>query len=512
VNTLIDYLAQKKVVLVDEWSRKTNQISDGYRKLSLEEISSSASLAFDAFCDIFEHGNFEPMDSYIQWLTSVRTAQGISLAELQEAFSNFRYTLFPKVHQLYRGQRLLEVLTLINVSTDKVIFRFSEYFRGVHEEELKTYADRLEWEVKVRTRELEESRRNYLTLVEGITDGCFLVFEKRLIYVNRAFCDMHGYSAEELLQKQWSRLIAKDSRNMVLDNLKKQIEGKDHMDRFVYYRQDRQRRLLPTEIKLRSLDYDGKRAVLGLCADISDRLEIEEKLRQQDRLALIGKLTSSIAHEIRNPLSAIRVNTELLLDKIKLEGNDLRRMQIICEQSLKLEDIIADILNFAKPLKLNYSLVSVYYMVDSVIELIKQRMGDQKVLFVKKMAPNLPRVMADEEKLFLAMMNIVTNAVEAIDEKKNSKKLQFTAQEKNLESVKYIQLGVRDNGKGIEAEDMENIFEPFFTKGKRGGVGLGLANVKRIVEAHHGHLLVKSWLGRGTVFEVVIPVDLLKRD
>ena len=158
-------------------------------------------------------------EHFIGWVTRVRKGQAVTLPEVQKAFSNFRYTLYPVIPLLYNGARLFDILTQINMINDSVIFRFSDYFQKYHEQKLKEHADGLEQKVKRRTRELEELGKNYSTLVEEMTDGCFLIHDGKLIFVNRAFCGMHGYALEELLNKPWQRLIAEDSKKMVLDNL-----------------------------------------------------------------------------------------------------------------------------------------------------------------------------------------------------------------------------------------------------------------------------------------------------
>ena len=293
-----------------------------------------------------------------------------------------------------------------------------------------------------------------------------------------------------------------------MDHFYKQLKGKIPAEQYIYCRQNKKGERFPTENKVKLIEYNGKPAVLGLCSDITERLEMEEKIKQKDRLALIGRLTTSIAHEIRNPLSAVKVNVQLLLDNLNLEGNNLRRLQIANEQLIQLESIISQILEFAKPVKIEYSLTSIYELVEQAIELFEDKISKKNILLIKRLDKGLPNIMVDKEKMLQAITNVLTNAIEAFDTNSKQKKIKFEAKEKHYHSKRNIKLSIIDNGIGIELEDKKNIFEPFFTKGKKSGVGLGLSIVKKIIDAHHGHISVKSEKNRGSCFNFIIPVDI----
>jgi signal transduction histidine kinase len=303
-------------------------------------------------------------------------------------------------------------------------------------------------------------------------------------------------------------LIAEDSRSVVMEHFKKQIKGEIPYHHYVYCRQDKQGQHFPTENKVKLIQYNGESAVLGLCSDITERIEMEKKIRQQDRLAIIGKLTTSIAHEIRNPLSAIKVNVELLLEKLNLEGYNLRRLQIASEQLTRLESVISQMLEFAKPLKLNYSLTGLHEIIDDSIKLLEQRIKENNVSLVKRLDPALPVIMVDKERMLQAVDNVLRNALEALDNDTKHKRIELESKQEIYHSKEYVKLSIADNGVGISPEEKRNIFEPFFTNGKKDGVGLGLPIVKKIVDTHHGHIQVESERGEGTSFNLFIPIDI----
>lgn len=319
---------------------------------------------------------------------------------------------------------------------------------------------------------------------------------------------MHAYDREELIGMQCEKLIAEDSRAMVMERFYLHLKGKIPFETYLYCRQDKHGQRFPTENRVKMIKYNGKPAVLGLCTDITERLEMEEKIKQKDRLALIGSLTTSIAHEIRNPLSAVKVNLQILLDKLDLQGNDLRRLQIAHEQSIQLENTVYQMMDFAKPIKLDYGMTSIHEVVDQAIQLFEGKIQKGKVSIVKNLNADLPEIMTDKEKILEAVTNVLRNALEAFNGISRKREIEFKAETKMLHAKRHLKLSIIDNGIGISPKDKKNIFEPFFTKGKKEGIGLGLSIVKKIIDAHNGRIQIKSEENKGTCFNIMLPVDI----
>jgi len=507
IKDFVAYLRQEKLSLVRDWIKKFNETtSENY--IDSDQLKESTSAAFDAFCDTIENNDFSPMKAYLERMTKDGKFKGISFAETQQAFSNVNYILFPILTKRYHGDNLLTILLRVNRVIDRIIFYLSQYFQESHAQKLKDYTNKLEEEIKQRTIQLEESRNNYQILFEEISDGCFVNQGGRIVFANKAFCEMHGYERQEIIGKECEKLISDDSRRMVMERFYLHLKGTVPFERYIYCRQDRKGQRFPTENRVKLIKYNGKPAVLGLCTDITERMDMEQKIKQKDRLALIGRLSTSIAHEIRNPLSAIKVNTEILLNKLELEGNDLRRLQIAREQAIQLESIVSQMMDFARPISLNYSMSSIDEIIDQAIELVKEKIEKEDVTVVRNLDTNLPNAMIDKEKTVEAVMNLLANALEAFDGTDRRKTIEFRARTKVFHSRNHIELSVIDNGIGINPEDRKNIFEPFFTKGKKDGVGLGLSIVKKIINAHNGKIRVKSEPMKNTSFGLMIPVDI----
>jgi PAS domain S-box-containing protein len=508
IKEFVAYLKQEKSSLVQAWIEKFDETTSGPYKIHLDQLIGPTSAAFDAFCDTIENNDFNPMKAYLESMTEDGKFKGISFAETQQAFRNVTYILFPVLTKRYHGDNLLTILIRINHVIDKIISYLCRYFQESHAQKLKNYTNELKEEVKKRTTQLEESRSNYQILFEEISDGCFVNQGGRIVFANKAFCEMHGYDRQEIIGSQCEKLIADDSRDMVMERFYQHLKGIVPFETYIYCRQEKDGQRFPTENRVKLIKYNGKPAVLGLCTDITERLEMEQKIKQKDRLALIGRLSTSIAHEIRNPLSAIKVNIQILMDRLKLQGNDLRRLEIAREQSIQLESIVSQMMDFAKPIKLNYSMTCIDELVDQAIEVFEDRIKEKNISLSKNLDPTLPNIMADKEKMIEAISNVLINAVEAFDGAKKHKKIEFKAKTTIYHGKKYLRLSVIDNGVGIHPDDKKNIFEPFFTKGKKGGVGLGLPIVKKIVDVHKGHIQIKSEEMKNTDFSLIMPVEI----
>ena len=193
---------------------------------------------------------------------------------------------------------------------------------------------------------------------------------------------------------------------------------------------------------------------------------------------------------------------------MNLEGNDLRIVQIAHEQSIQLENTVSQMMDFAKPIKLDYALTSVEEVIDQAIELLEGKIQKTDVSIVKNLDVGLPDVMVDKEKILEAMTNLLRNALEAFDGVGRQREIEFKAETKMLHAKRHLKLSIIDNGIGISSKDKKNIFEPFFTKGKKEGIGLGLSIVKKIIDAHNGRIQIKSEENKETCFNIMVPVDI----
>ncbi len=225
-------------------------------------------------------------------------------------------------------------------------------------------------------------------------------------------------------------------------------------------------------------------------------------MREAERMAYIGQIATSLSHEIRNPLSAVKMNLQILKKNTDLKVNDQRRIDISVKEVIRLEQILSELLDFAKPLQLERAFTNINDILASCSELLEMRLNEENIKISTEFDSNIPKLWADAQRLEQAFINLLLNAIEASEEKG-----------KIVIKTLYIPDGgspgteilIEDEGHGVPEELLDEIFKPFFTT-KSKGTGLGLSNVKRIVDVHGGTLEVVNLKPKGTSLRVLLPV------
>ncbi|HVN22477.1 MAG TPA: ATP-binding protein [Syntrophorhabdales bacterium] len=498
---LASILERYQKIIIEEWIRRLHQsVSERYSKRPLDELLITVSRANDANYAVLVNNDYTLIDEHIRWITGVRLEGGFSLSEVQNAYELYREVLVSILLTELHGQELLDTMQKLNQCLFYTITRFSNYFQSLHEEQIRTHASSLQREVEDRTKELAESEGKYRLLVEEINDGYFVNQDGRIVFANKAFCDLHGYTYEEMFGTPYTDIIAPRSLKSVQRLYEKRVAGEDSKDLYIYFRRHKNGNELPTENKVKGVLYEGEYAVAGICRDITKRVEIETRIREAERFAHIGKLTTSLAHEIRNPLSSVKMNSQILLKNTDFRGNDKRRMEIVVNEISRLERILDEMLTFAKPLTLRTQRASITEIIDSCLETMDVRIREREIEVKTHHPLRLPRLLLDREKMEQAIFNILINSIDALG---NGGKILIRAQVPR-ENKKVLKVEISDNGPGISSEDLPYVFDPFFSSKKK-GTGLGLANVKKIVEAHGGSVEVSPRKPNGTVLSLAFP-------
>jgi PAS domain S-box-containing protein len=497
---LSQILGVNRTPLIAEWVRRLQtEVSPRYSQRPTEELFQTVSRVYDANLAVVLRNDYAQIDAHIEWITRLRLEGGFSLSEVQNAYDLYRKVLTPILVPRLDPGEITGALKKIDACLLYTIKRFSNFYQSLHEKEIREHAENLKREVEKRTRELSESEGKYRVLVEEINDGYFVNQRGRIVFANRAFADLHGYLPEEVLGKPYIDFVAKESRSRVELLYRQRMAGRETADLYVYLRRHRDGRTLPTENKVKRILFREENAVAGICRDITERIETERRIRESERLAHIGRLTTSLAHEIRNPLSSVKLNSQIILKNMKCGGNDQRRLEIIVQEISRLERILEEMLDFARPVGLNRKRASLNAMLDSCLEIIEARVREKALLVTKDYARRLPRIPVDQEKMEQALINIFLNALEALPPGGR-----IAVSTKSLLPQRALQIDIRDDGAGFKPEDLPFVFNPFFTNKKK-GTGLGLFNVKKVIEAHGGNVEIALGEPRGTRVRLTIP-------
>jgi signal transduction histidine kinase len=230
----------------------------------------------------------------------------------------------------------------------------------------------------------------------------------------------------------------------------------------------------------------------------------KQYIRRADRLASLGTLSAGLAHEIRNPLVSVKTFLQLLPERFEDADFKTSFLNIATDEVERIQKLIDELLHFAKPSEPDLQYSDLNEIVDKTALLVKNELKGKEIVLTKSFDPDLPPILSDKEQIKQVILNIIINAVQAMG-KRGILKIETRAV--GLAGPKpSVQVEITDDGPGIPEEDLEFLFNPFFTT-KHAGSGLGLAISHQIIKEHHGSIEVESVSGKGTSFFVSLPLD-----
>ena len=253
-------------------------------------------------------------------------------------------------------------------------------------------------------------------------------------------------------------------------------------------------------------DREGREAgIIVNFQDVTELKQMEAELKRADRLAAVGELSARIAHEIRNPLASISGSVQIIAQDCTIRGEERQLLDIVIKETERLNTLISEFLAYARPHPPQQLQVPLCRMIDDLRILMRSDRRFERISILKKFADSL-LVRVDVDQFTQILWNILVNAADAMpDGGEITVGMERLSREGGGNGGgSWDEIAISDNGTGMSTHELASIFEPFFTT-KRGGTGLGLATVYRIVEGHGGHVRVESTPGKGTRFLIYLP-------
>jgi len=357
--------------------------------------------------------------------------------------------------------------------------------------------------------EISRSRNRLLALVDNLDDELYIVDHGyQLVAVNRARADRVGRPAKELVGNICYQVL--EGREKVCTGCRahetfvqgvktKRTErvgggrrGSIEHEIFTFPIEDAQGMVSQTILQIR---------------DVTEQRRLEASLAQAEKLAALGQLAAGVAHELNNPITAVVANAQLLERELEAGESYQESLDLIQEASRRSQKAVRDLLDFARPESANWREIAVNDTVRLALGLLEAQLTRSGVELIVDLAPDLPAVMGSSDQLQTVWVNLLLNARDALEGREG----RIVLSSRQIEDQLVVR--VEDTGKGIDPEDLNRIFEPFFsTKAPGKGTGLGLATTYRIVQQHAGSIDVQSVPKRGTTVSVSLPIKDMRSD
>ena len=358
---------------------------------------------------------------------------------------------------------------------------------------------------------LKESEEKYRVLFEAAKDAIFLSDESgKFIDVNKAACESLGYSKEELLKLGNSDIDA-DSRGVEAFSRVRDGKAKEALFEVNQCRKDGT--LLPREITGSMYYSAGTLTFLAIARDISERIKLEEQLRQSHKMEAIGTMAGGVAHDFNNLLVPILGFTELVISDLPMESRAREDLNHVLDSGKRAKKLVNQILTFSRKSEVPLQPVNMVLIVEEAVGLINHSLPPT-IEIRRHIEPNISTVNADPTQIHQILMNLCTNAEHAMPEggileislANVEVDEELKGEFNGLAAASYVRLAVKDTGCGMSKKTIKRIFDPFFTtKAKELGTGLGLSVVQGIVKSHNGSITVQSEIGSGSNFIILLP-------
>ena len=343
-------------------------------------------------------------------------------------------------------------------------------------------------------RELKESERQYRNIFERTNDVIFIAdVNLKLSKVNQAASQIFGYSQSELMNMTLTDLFVSDGDR---DQVKLILNLSGSIDDYQVVLKTKD----VSKVGLLSVSFEtdlkGRRYTQGIIHEITLLKKTEEIRIQMEKLEAKGRVIRTLAHEVRNPLNNIQLSVENL--KSSDTSQTAEYLEIIGRNSQRINDLINDLMDSTRYHKMQLEATSLQSVMDEALQVVQDRVVLNKINVETSYSQAAAMSLIDKEKLRIAFLNLIINAIEAMEEGKGTIKI-------SIKHRPYFhEVRIEDNGYGMTEDTTQKLFDPYFTT-KPKGLGLGMATTHAIVVSHKATIEVSSEVNKGTVFTLAFP-------
>ncbi|CAN5623655.1 N/A [soil metagenome] len=343
---------------------------------------------------------------------------------------------------------------------------------------------------------IKVSEEKFRSIFENSQDVIYLADSTGKIHdINLAAEKLLGYSRDELIQMNEVELFENPlDHKLFLQSIA--LNGNSANSEVILKDKYNNRKYSTVTTSIQKVDEHNIIFYQAIIHDITKRRKVELDLQIAEKLAVSGRLARSLAHEIRNPLTNINLSVEQLEEYIPDEAYN-SYFEIIKRNSKRINDLVTELMEHAKPTELKSSRVAIQTILNKTVTLAKDRAALKNIKIETIFSGENEEIEGDESKLSIALLNIIVNAIEAVEANHGHIRIFSECKEKRCIIL------IEDNGVGIKPNDLDKIFDPYFTA-KNNGVGLGLATTHSIIYSHKGTIDVESIPKKGTKFSITL--------
>ncbi len=363
--------------------------------------------------------------------------------------------------------------------------------------------------------ELRRTNQFFKNLLESSVNGIIVAdHQGKIIIFNAEAQRLLGYHAEEMLEQHVTKLYpSRDEAKEIMRKLRSSdFGGKGKLKPIVYSVISKTGEVIPIQLAA-FLVYDDQGhelASVGVFRDLREQIKMEKELQktqlqliQSEKMASLGKLAAGVAHEINNPLGGILIYASLLYEEAAPDDPRREKLEKIIEATTRCKRIVKDLLEFAHQGKDQFEAININHNIEQCLALLQNQALFHNIIIERKLCSQLPKIEGNFGQLNQVFTNIIVNAAEAMP---HGGTLIVSTERSPRKG--FIKIEIKDTGCGIPKQYLSQIFDPFFTTKEVGkGTGLGLSiSYRIIVDAHGGHISVKSREGVGTTFIIELPI------
>ncbi|MCD4664576.1 MAG: DUF3365 domain-containing protein [Bacteroidales bacterium] len=348
----------------------------------------------------------------------------------------------------------------------------------------------MQQKIQTYTQDLQQSEKKYRTLINCSAEAVLIINDKNeIIDANKSITQLSQYEVEEILNQ---------SAEILFTTAVHKFNDKNRFETVLKLKDSTTK---PVEVYISSENYlinNEANLRLFYLHDLSERKRMEKIMIDTEKMFALNQLSSGIAHEIRNPLFSVRNNLNYLKNKFN-DNQEFANVYSEIDTGVKrINSLVNSILDYARPHHPEFKRINIKKVIDRSLDLVGKQFEKAQHTVTVNIPSELPQIEIDHHKMEQVFINLSTNSLHAME--KNGK---FEISAQLLK--KFVKIIVSDNGCGINKDDLSRIFDPFFTRTSN-GTGLGLSIVKNIVQQHNGDVRVKSEIGHGTSFIIILPL------